>query len=512
MNKYDILYLDIKEPENSSGSLVLTYYMLSCSGLYIRADESEKEYGVIRVRDIEQAVAKVAELVNSICSDLDALLILSGRSDLTYLLSKVEDCLYVSANLNWESLQSYLNCEGMTMFELYSHFFNVSPEDDFMCIIDKLISGVVRYKHGSLFEETCSIIIIQPLVRGRTSVLTFSWAMVNFRGELTVLGSEQCMLINEGDNYCKLGIFFKELETKIAESGTTLDGLVPVFYTESYYKTYRNLVDGMDVSLFSNHICLTSVVLDTLPETFKTRIGSSFSNFMRVFSSKVSLDYKLSSKELCSVIRSLSENLKMSVSDSGGLSIEGTFDKDFSSDTLSSSVDVPMKYVVVLDCEGVPARGCSEVGGVIAAYNLQSRIFVKVETFKFRQVDFVEGLQAIYDRFVFHAGRSYGQGIPVLTYGKLDAVMIKDELKNTCNKSTYKRLSKLFNFIDAQEKIYSYLDKLGVDLFNRKLNTVAKYLGVRVVYPLHDSLNDAKTLFNVIGYLTLFEDTKDGVL
>lgn len=502
MNMYSVLYLDVKESDKQSGSLILTYYMLSFSGQYITTKENEKEYGVSRYQSEEQVVSKVAELVNSVCSDLDTLLILSGRSDLTDLLSKVEERLYVPAKLTWQRLQDYLECPNFTLFEIYSHYFNVDESYGLMEIIDGLISGVVRCKYGSRFEESSSFLVIQPLVRGDLAIITFAWAKLSVNNEVTILGTEQCSLPDVEDNYCRVGVFFKTLETKIASTGVAYDSLIPVFYTEQYYNTYRNLMRGMDVEVYSEPVYLQDLLLSCVTSRLRDKIGSSYSKMMRVFSDRIREEYYLAALRLCTILKLVSTEIKLCVNDER-LEATGILRKDFSSDVLAPDYKLSFRYGIVLDCEGNAKGGCSEVGGIIFGYNKQRNIIVKLETFHFKRMEFTEGMQDILNRYSAVSGRYIGGTIPVLTYGKTDEIMIGNEMTESVPRSIRKRIQKSLNFIDAQDFINEYLEKSpdSSGMENRKLSTVAAHLGVKIISPKHNALSDAKTLFNVLAYI-----------
>lgn len=500
---YSIFYLDIKESGKSSDSLVVTYYMLSFSGQYITAREDEKDYGVVRYQTEEQAVTKVAELINSVCSDLDSLLILSGRSDLTDFLLKVEDRLYVSAHLTWQRLQDYLGCPSFSLFEIYSHYYNIDESYGLMELIDGLISGVVRCKYGLQFEESSSFLVIQPLSRGDSAIVTFAWAKVSVNGEVTILGTEQCILPDAEDNYCRVGLFFKRLETKVAATGVVFKSLVPVFYTVQYYNTYRNIMRDMDAVEFSSPVFLQGLLFSVLSDRLKRKIGSSYFKLMRVLSDRIREEYYMAALRLCTIIKLVSSDVRWSVSE-GELKVDGVLKKDFSSDMLAVDYNIPLRYGVVLDCEGNANGGCSEVGGIIFGYNKSKSIFVKLETFYFKRIDFNDGMQDILSRYSSISGKTSGFTIPVLTYGKTDEVMISNELQESTTRGLRKRLQKSLSFIDAQDFIHSYLETSTEDtegLPNRKLSTVAAYLGVKIVSPKHNALSDAKTLFNVIAYI-----------
>lgn len=499
---YSVLYLDIKESDKQSDSLILTYYMLIFSGQYITARESEKEYGVSRCQSKEQAVAKVAELVNSVCSDLDTLLILSGRSDLTEFLTEVEEHLYIPAKLSWQRLQDYLECPNFTLFEIYSHYFNVDASDGLLEVIDGLISGVVRCKYGSLFEDSSSFLIVQPLVRGNYAIVTFAWAKLTISSEVVILGTEQCTLSLAEDNYCRLGMFFKTLETKVSSSGVAYDSLIPVFYSEQYFNTYRNLIRGMDVVSYDNPVYLQDLLLSTISLGLRNKIGSSYARLMRVFSDRIRESYSLAAYELCSALRSVSSDVRLCIQD-GRLNAQGVMKKDFSSDVLAHDYKLSFKYGIVLDCEGNSNGGCSEVGGVIFGFNTNKGIFVKLETFYFKRVEFESGIQDIITRYSEITGRYLGTTIPVFTYGKTDEIMINNELTESVPRTIRKRVKKSFKFIDSQDFINKYLTSSddGVGLENRKLPTVAAHLGVKIVSPKHNALSDAKTLFNVLAYI-----------
>jgi len=498
---YNILYIDyFRESGKQSDSLIATYYMLQYSGRYITAREEEKEYDTIRCQE-EQLISKIAELINSVYLDLDTLLILTSQNDLGDMLNKVNERLYIPADLNWVRIQDYLGYPNYSLFDLYTHYFSVNETHTRLELIDMLLTGVVRYKHGASKDDISGFLIIHPLVRGNCAIMTFAWIKLSVDGTSEILGSEQCILPNADDNYCRLGCFFKQLETSITMSGITFGSLLPTFYSEQYYCTYRNIILNMDVPEFTSHSYLQDLLLSCLPRYMRQCVHNSFAKLIRVFSNKISDEHQFSAMRLCNIMQS---DIGLAIKD-GALVTQKQFYKDFSSDVIATDYNLPFKYGVILDCEGTSTGGCSEVGGIIYGYNKSKGMLLKIETFYFKQYDFLEGMQSLIERFGIVSGRHFGN-IPVLTYGKTDEIMLQNELHESTSRSLRKKIQKSFIFLDAQDIIGEYLDSIDTsDLGNRKLSTVAKFVGVRVATPKHNALSDAKTLFNILAYLCFIE-------
>ncbi len=149
------------------------------------------------------------------------------------------------------------------------------------------------------------------------------------------------------------------------------------------------------------------------------------------------------------------------------------------------------KYGVILDCEGVKgtngslSNGCSEIGGLI--YVKADRKLFIVETFKAERELIPLTLKEVSKRYTMLAG---GRKVPVLIFGASDVPL----LQASCSRG----ILNAFKFNNCMNFVHKYLGGTG------KVQTLSGYCrehGIMYKKPLHDPLNDAKTLFNVLAYI-----------
>ena len=110
-----------------------------------------------------------------------------------------------------------------------------------------------------------------------------------------------------------------------------------------------------------------------------------------------------------------------------------------------------------------------------------------------------ETIDKVINNFKSYNTNILSHNIRVLVYGTSDETLFQASLREKLSQRKYVNICNKLEFINVYDYINSYIDKF--DDFDEKhtLENVAKYLSVRVLKPIHNPLNDARTLFNVLS-------------
>lgn len=501
---FSILYLEISELGSNKYSFL--YYMLDFSGNYIGSTEREKEYGEESNISMNDMLNKLAELINSLgseASNIDILTDIGYEHLVNKILKRVEAYLYVNTGtpLVARGLGQVMGFSWVSLFDIYTMNFGVPESRNKIDMIDRVVTYYVVRDCGN-----GTFLIMHLAKRYGCYILTSCWMTVNVNLKVSILGRKSSYFDLSEDNYIPLNIYFTELKLALADSGLSLDSVRVLFYSEMMRKQFENWARrhglyNKDAS-FIKPILIWESLSQLIKPKLRELIGDSQNMFMRIFSSITKMDYSLSAYDLARILVNLYPQMNFQVSGSRLIS-DKMFCKDFSSDI---PVDIDLKkgfrFGIIMDCEGNPYGGCSEVGGIIFAY--AQHMLVKLETFSFKNRDFVEGVQSIITAYTEKTGRYLpSRGIPILTYGGSDAGMIERELQESSSRQLRRKIEKSFQFVDCQGYVFDFLVENKIELDNKKLSTVANFFGVEIVRPVHSGLNDAKTLFNVLSRIYL---------
>lgn len=171
------------------------------------------------------------------------------------------------------------------------------------------------------------------------------------------------------------------------------------------------------------------------------------------------------------------------------LFMKNVYYKDYTTCTLNLINKKNLKYFIILDCEGTSSGviqdGCSSIGGLICCRH--ESVLVNVDNFISDYRLIVETFERVIQNFRDVSGRKH---IDVLTFGMQDRQMLTAEF----NKVKSNSLSQI-SFVDVRRMLLEVIGDFG------SLKKLAETLGVKVVMPIHNPLNDAKTLFNVLAKL-----------
>ena len=304
------------------------------------------------------------------------------------------------------------------------------------------------------------------------------------------------MYFNEPYSSYSCGKFVKELRYRLALEGYNLNKVhylvwdtLPIIYRD-YISCYTSL------SLFFNKI--------------RGLTNKSCSEVLTSLSRGYSEITNISSEVIVNAISDSSEFLELK-NRNGVLQCRRVFFKDFSSIIASKKWSKSASYGIILDCEGVSGdngalqNGCREIGGII--YRNDGGLMYSVYTFIADSLILEDTLCRVVDAYKSITGSVIPKrGIDVYVFGKSDVIMINNTFEKFSRKGR-NYLKNRFNFIDSMSTIHNYLRCNGIRLENRKksLSNIATRLGVRVIRPKHNSLSDARTLFNVLAYIKLTE-------
>jgi len=254
----------------------------------------------------------------------------------------------------------------------------------------------------------------------------------------------------------------------------------------------------LDLLLFNNEY----ILIDTINESLNTLFVPDYIAFSRLKSGAYSLNRRRNAVTIVEDLDVISKDLGLYIENCKLYLKNLTYTKDYSSDILTRVSKNHCQYGLIIDCEGTTEDGCSEVGVII--YCRQGRHLIKLETIKFTGFNLDEGFTQILERYSYNIERYIPNvGVYVLTYGVNDKHMISTSLKNWVSKGVRRKVEKYFNYVDCQEYVNNYMDAYKRVSENHKLSNIAKSIGVTVVEPKHDALNDAKTTFNVLSQILL---------
>lgn len=503
---FSVLYFEVYEDSASSYSFL--YYLLNYSANHLTVVENEKDYGEKHGLTEEEVIYEIADLLNSLGGNARNIIIVTDvvyKQLAQHLTNKAEAYLYIDRGMPFvvKDIAEEFGQSGLSLFDLYSSRFGVSD----LCKIDMINNLLVDLAMSKDTSNT-AIIFIKTVRKADFLVITTAWGALGVNHSVTQLGYNNICLDLHTDNYLEINKFMLSLRKNIAISGLSFDTLIPIFYSGSNAIEFNNLLRKYGIKPIENSLSFMDLLISISHRNLWMKEANLQSNdvFMRLFSGVLRDRYIVTAKELIQVFDNMSQKLDLVLSDDRRSFLHsGTYYKDFSSDTLSRDFKNGYNYAVIVDCEGTSYGGCKEVGGLIVAYGKGN--LAKIETFYFKQRDFSDGISNVISRYEQITGRYLpARGIPVVTYGGSDENMILGELKENSSRLARRRFKSQFDFIDSQGYIFDYLDDTGLRLENRHLSDIAEGLGVEVITPKHNALNDAKTLFNVLSRIYMFTD------
>lgn len=413
----------------------------------------------------------------------------SGKQDLIYFVNK-DNCGY---NPTEEFIQSYgeiltqsneilerykfsqVGCSLLSshlgldsnigLYEVFSHFFDGKVKNDFD-MLQAIFSGFI------FDSKFCYCLKINA---------TFCWFIVE-DSKFKILGTMQ---FSENISKFTVGKFFKRLRYAIALSGINLAKVKFLYW-------------GRDENFgFEDYI----LSYDYLSDFFGKIDGLknlSCENTIRLLSNDVKLQMNLTAEM---VINSLNESFKtLGIREEDGvLYSDNVFYKDYSSIKSSVVNSLECTYGIILDCEGKKGlngdlnEGFGELGGII--YCKYNNILLNLDVFYCDENLLSDTLDMVIRNIQHYTSRL--KPINIIVFGKSDNIMFTASVEKNCSKLMRKAIANNTRFIDCRDFILDNIDTEKIDGF--KLTNIAKSLGVLPVYPKHNPINDARTLFNILA-------------
>ena len=356
------------------------------------------------------------------------------------------------------------------LYELFSMFFDGKVQDD-LDMVEALMNGFV-------FDTDWTFCLKLGV--------TFCWFKIDEHG-LHKLGTMQ---FSELESRYTVGRFFKRLRYKMAKGGVSLNKVK--------YLVWNN--DDVNEN-FSYYI----LAYDCL-ESFFSRIegmkGLSVEGVMHFHATERRPRYPALSILISSISSSCLSDSFISLGlyqKDGVLYSRNTYYKDYSS-CISHLVDFnKCQYGIILDCEGLEGgdveAGCSKIGGMI--YCKYQDILVSSSVFACDELLIGDTLLQVLEDY-----KNYTGGLrkaKVIVYGASDKKMLTGAL-NKYNKKMRRSILPNLDFIDCALFVQDSLKELDLSYSGRgTLSNIARALNVMPVFPKHEPLNDAKTLFNILA-------------
>lgn len=368
---------------------------------------------------------------------------------------------YKQQGLTVYDLSEYLGLpKNLSLYEVFSHLF----EGKILSDIDML---EVIYKGILDSSDWCFCLKIG---------VTFCWFTVG-KDRLKKLGTMQ---FGEKISNYTVGRFFKRLRYNIAKTGINLNKVKFLYWNEDDY----NLE-------FSKYI----LTFDYLSDFFSKIDGLNnlkANNIIKLLSKTIQDKYVVNAENFVDSLADSFLDLGLYQKD-GILYSTNIYYKDYNTCVCSIIDSTKCSYGIIIDTEGVKGldgaitNGVSELGGLI--YCKYGDILLNIDTFECDTILLEETLNRVILNYRELSHTSKIKKIPTLIYGKADKLMLEASVKN-------KRLLDTLTFIDCKVFIKSFST---ISLDKPTLSNIAKTFGVKPVYPKHKSLNDAKTLFNILA-------------
>ena len=498
---FNMLYVEIEEFANAD-SLILTYYLLKCSGDKIKYIDEEKYSDRLMIDSYKSCCDIMSSIIEKIDVDYKDLYILTLSNVLT-IRTLLEDSGIDYRDLSIFTLSEFLNVNEDCVFDIFNKFY---PIDDSLSYLDMIETVITSNCIGVLSDKysLSNIFLCLDLNNSVDDNNLVSWCLFSLKDNNIdiILYDEYKVNFDVNLGYTVLRLKQKELQYRLASNGVVLNRIISVYFSEYEmlkFDYFKCLISQKNIALTDRY----AVLLNDM-ECLKYLNFGSYKEYNRLFSSSYKSNDKKCAFNIVSILSEMSKLLGLDYNNKFIVKNTG-LRKDFSSDRLALNNRVNCSFGIILDCEGTVENGCTEVGGII--YCRKSSYLLKMETFSFTDLDINEGFETLLRSYENVIQRYIpNRGIDVLVFGSNDEKMVLKSFKGKQSKGIRKRIEKSFRFVDARNYIYDFLDSYNIDTDNRKLATVAECLGVKVIEPRHNALNDSKTLFNILAKILMKTD------
>lgn len=398
------------------------------------------------------------------------------------VLSQNKEIIELSRKKGYETktLSSILNLDdSLGLYEIYSYYFEGKLLSD-IDMLEIIFNGLL------LDSSYCYCLKIG---------VTFCWFTVE-KKQFRKLGTLQ---FSEVISKYAVGKFMKRLRFNIAKSGINLNRIKFLVW------------DKYDMGAeFENYILKYDCLVDFFGRIDGLR-GFSCENVMKLLSRDITHKFIPNAERFIDCLNDSFSGLGIYEKD-GVLYSRNTYYKDYSSCTSSVFNSSHCDYGIIIDCEGKTGmdgslnNGLRELGGLI--YCRYDNVLLNIDNFYCDEILLEETLLKVLENY-----REFkkGSSIDVLLYGSADIIMLKSSLNNLKGKFSTRKFLSCFKFYDCRSYIDKYLKDNKITIENKStLGNIAKSLGVLPIYPKHNPINDARTLFNILA--KILQDSESFVI
>lgn len=378
--------------------------------------------------------------------------------------------LYQSKGFQTYLLSSYFGLsESMGLYEIFSYFFDGVVNNDF---------EMLQIIFNGLINESDYVFCLNIDA-------TFCWFKVN-KDRLDIIGTMQ---YSHAISKYSVGKFIKKLRFSIAKSGYNLTKIQYMFWS----------ADTM-ITDIENYVVNYTFLSDFFNK-FDGMQGLSCLNVMQLLSTDIKEVYRVTAKDFVDCLNQSFKRLNLYELD-GTLYSGNVFYKDYSTCTCDLINSKDCEYGIIIDCEGsesgILQDGLSKLGGLI--YCKYHNLLLNVETFVCDEVMLAETIDKMVDNFkAYNTNILASRKIHVLVYGTSDESLFKASLQKQVTARRYNAICNKLHFVNVYDYVNNYIDSKGSFEEKHTLENVAKYLNVRVIQPIHNPVNDSRTLFNVLS-------------
>lgn len=383
---------------------------------------------------------------------------------------------YIQNNKEVHYLDEYLGIDSksnlhMTLFEIFNHYFDGTVATDIE-LIDFIYKGLIKipkvkykiyclgvYATFSIFTELKHTIV-------DIGQIQFSYKYTHFY----------------------VGKFFNKINYIIAKEGYNIKDINYIFWDE-------NSLQRLWMPYISN--------VEFLCDYFKGMSGINCTTMYEVMQYLKPNDttvLKLNSTNLLDVLRANKTDLKLDFNEAKIIGAD-TYYKDYTTKLNNVIVGKNTEIGIILDMEGntsgILQDGCSEMGGIIYLRN-DTNLYI-IDSFYCEYALLIDTLKITIEK-VKSIQKGLFSKVKILTYGTSDSKMFWSSISNLGNKSDRRYFENNIVLVDCYPFIDNYItENFDIDIVGKHtLHNIANVLYVKTHSPLHNPINDAKTLFNVL--------------
>lgn len=468
----NIVYFDVR-------GHTLTYCKIFYSDRFLFLPTDKIDYGEIEFTSKEE----LAEYVSTQLIDEETVKIITDYKDIQFNNKEVST-LYKEYNVE--------DIPSMNLFNLYLMRFGTvraTKQEMIVALLKDLLSVILK---------ACGL-MVQIYNQDKKYKITTCWFTVTIDSFCKKLGTFDTEIDYESPYlYYDIEDFKRKLNQSMIATGVSVEMCKGVTLLNSTKEAIDNIFSKAG-SEIPNYLVVENI-RDKLLSLAKIDIKTNSSNkiLARLYNTMQENTYSIKADYIVKMLENSGKKLKLEINDKGISFNVDSYRKDFSKDDVPKLSTRVADYGLIIDCEGTQDGGCRELGMLIICR--MGDILINVKGYRCNESQIAETLDEMYKDYAEFIERYIpSSGIPCYVYGPNDRQRIINSLVGKKNKSSRKTFENRCKFIDCQAAIKKYVGQLD----SYKLGDVASELGVAVVAPKHDPLNDCKTLFNILAKMLM---------